>query len=43
MSDELQAQVEIAEQHYNSIPADIRAIYEAEYEAASAAYLVGSD
>ncbi len=43
MSDELQVQIDIAEQHYNSIPADIRAIYEAEYQAASAAYLVETD
>jgi hypothetical protein len=43
MSDELQAQIDIAEQHYNSMPADIRAIYEAEYEIASAAYLVTND
>ncbi len=43
MSDELQTQVDIAEQHYNSIPADIRAVYEAEYEVASAAYLVTTD
>jgi hypothetical protein len=39
MSDKLQNQIRIAEQHYNSIPADLRNIYEAEYAAASAAYL----
>ena len=38
MSDALRNQVQIAEKHYNSIPADLRMIYEAEYSAASAAY-----
>ena len=38
MSDALRNQIKIAEQHYNSMPADLRSIYEAEYSVASAAY-----
>lgn len=43
MSDKLQNQLRIAEKHYNSIPTDLRNIYEAEYSAASAAYRPKAD
>lgn len=38
MNDALRNQIEIAEQHYNSMPADLRKVYEDEYTAASATY-----
>ena len=38
MSDTLRSQIKIADEHYKSIPADLRRIYENEYSVASAAY-----
>jgi hypothetical protein len=39
MTDEFQTQLAIADEHFDSMPPDLRSVYEAEYSAASAEYL----